>query len=219
MKLIYVMLPALCVAATAVNAADEAPPAPAPVELYKEPDGIDLPMPRYPESERRRGGEGWVMLNMMVDPHGKPYEATVADSTGDPAFEKAALAAVEKWHFQPASLNGAPIDAGYSHKITFILTDDPTASRPFIRLYRELLDAIQAGDRERADSLLALMHVHNLYEDAFRGLASFTYYRKWGTEAQQLGALRRAVAGEESATRPMQFPARSPRGPRGTTSC
>jgi len=37
------------------------------------------------------GREGWVVLNMMIDPQGKPYEAMVVDSSGNPAFEKAAL--------------------------------------------------------------------------------------------------------------------------------
>ncbi len=58
----------------------------------------DLPGPKilnggltsnaYPRNEVTDGREGWVVLNMMIDPKGKPYEVMVADSSGNPAFEE-----------------------------------------------------------------------------------------------------------------------------------
>jgi TonB family protein len=80
----------------------------APIETFTGPKAIEKVAPSYPESERQTGDEGWVIVNLMIDPKGKPYEATVADSTGNPVFEKAALAAVDKWRFEPASKGGTP---------------------------------------------------------------------------------------------------------------
>jgi TonB family protein len=173
----------------------------APIETFTGPKAIEKVAPSYPESERQTGDEGWVIVNLMIDPKGKPYEATVADSTGNRVFEKAALAAVDKWRFEPASKGGTPIDAGANVKLEFRLTGDSAASEQFVKIYKQVLKAVEAGDREHADSRLALLttSTHNLYEDAYRAIATYTYYRKWGTDAQQLSALRRAIAGERSA--------------------
>jgi TonB family protein len=169
-----------------------------PIETYQAPKAIETKPASYPPNEIDKGEEGWVIVNMMINREGKPYEATVVDSTGNRAFEKAALAAVEKWSFEPATMNGAPIEAGSTFKLKFRLSNAEKGARPeFSKFYRQLLKAVEAADRERADSRLALMRPHNLYEDAYYGVALYTYYRKWGTEAQQLGALRRAIADEK----------------------
>ena len=47
----------------------------------------------------------------MIDTRGKPYEIGVVDSTGIPAFEKTAIAAVEKALFVPATLGNTPVDS------------------------------------------------------------------------------------------------------------
>ncbi|HKR35193.1 MAG TPA: energy transducer TonB [Steroidobacteraceae bacterium] len=168
-----------------------------PVETYQAPKAIETKPASYPPNEIDKGEEGWVIVNMMIDREGKTYEATVVDSTGNRAFERAALAAVEKWSFEPARMNGTPIEAGRTFKLKFRLTDAEKGARPeFSRSYRQLLKAIEAGDRERADSRLALMRPHNLYEDGYYGVALYTYHRRWGTTAQQLSALRRAIADE-----------------------
>jgi TonB family protein len=196
MKFTYALVPMLCFVA-AVHAAEEAQP-PVAVETYKGPKGIDLQPAPYPESERKNGAEGWVLVNLMIDPEGKPYEMAVADSTGNPVFDKAALAQVAKWRFEPATMNGKPIDASSNVKLTFLLTGE-TGMRPaFAKLYKDVLKAVEAGDRESADSKLARLEALNLYEDAFRGIARYMYCRKWGTQWQQLDALRRAIAGERS---------------------
>lgn len=200
MKFAYVALAVLSALAAAVPAAEETQPAvAAPVELFKGPRGIDLKPPSYPQSERYSGGEGWVIVNVMIDPEGKPYEPTVVDSTGNKVFEKVALETVEKWRFEPASMNGTPIHAGNTLKLQFQLSGATGAREQFVKAYGQLVKAVDAGDRERADSRLALLEVHNLYEDAYRGIAQYKYYLKWGTPAQQLAAVRRALAGEKDA--------------------
>jgi TonB family protein len=135
----------------------------------------------------------------MVDPQGKPYEITVIESTGNKALEKAAVEAAEDWEFEPATLNGTPIDAGHTMKVGFVLTGASGASPAFVKAYGAFNRALVSQDRARTDAAMAKLKVENLYEDAYYGLAQYQYERQWGTKAQQCAALKRAIASEERA--------------------
>lgn len=135
----------------------------------------------------------------MLDPQGKPYELAAVESSGNKEFEKAALKAIENAIFEPASINGEPIHSAVSQKIVYELPGTRSARSKFVRAYKRLLKSIEAADRARADTELAALEVQNLYEEAFSNLARYNYYRKWGTETEQLDALRRAIAREEDA--------------------
>jgi TonB family protein len=195
MKSAYAVVPLLCCCAV-VHAADEEQP-PVAVETYQGPKGIDLQPPAYPMGERKSGAEGWVIVNFMIDRQGKPYELSVSDSTGNRVLEEAALEQVAKWRFEPATLNGKPVDAGDHVKMEFRLTNMKRGTGiHFANLYEQAMKAIEAGDRKTADGKLGLLKPYNLSEDAWRGVAQYRYCRKWCTGAQQLAALRRAVADE-----------------------
>ncbi len=187
---------------TCAQAADEpsVPPtisASADGETFKGPEILRSGNLAYPVSESSEGNEGWVVLDMMIDPKGKPYEVTVVDSTGNPAFEKTALRGVQYFAFAPAIRDGTPIDSSFTLKIKFAMsTPQKGAHQEFVRAYRRATKAIEAGERAKADEEMRNLKVENLYEDAFLNLANYYYHRKWGTEADQLADLRRAVAGE-----------------------
>jgi TonB family protein len=182
--------------ATAVHAAEATPPA---VDIYEGPKGIDVPPPTYPIGERQSRAEGWVIVNFMIDQQGKPYELSVADSTGNRVLNSAALEQVAKWRFEPATLNGKPVDAGDHVKMEFLLTNIKRGtSFHFGNLYKQAVKAIEAGDRETADGKLALLKPYNLSEDAWLGVAQYMYCSKWCMGSQQLAALRRAVADEKT---------------------
>ena len=106
MKLIYVMLPALCVLSGTIGAA-ETPLAEAPVEVFEGQSSVEKPPAPFPMSERKRGGEGWVIVH-----DDRPRRSPRGDRRQlqrNPAFEKSALDTVEnKWRFNPATLNGTP---------------------------------------------------------------------------------------------------------------
>ncbi len=102
----------------------------------------------YPRNEVTDGREGWVVLNMMIDPKGKPYEVMVADSSGNPAFEKAALKAVNWLDFQPARRGKTPIDSSFTFKMKFAIRELANgASVSFASAYRRFAKATQAGDK------------------------------------------------------------------------
>jgi TonB family protein len=169
-----------------------------PQDVFHPPSRRDMKEPVYPRGRQTQGREGWVQLNFMIDPQGKPYEVAVTDSTGDEQFERSAVRAVERSTFAPASLNGQPIDAAYNLKIKFSLVDGRSGARPeFVADYQVLTNAIESDDRDGATQALAEVEVQNLYEDAFYNLARYNYYARWGEPRAQREALAAAVAHEQ----------------------
>lgn len=197
-----VMLALVCAAPADVALADEAAEdgQPADLQLFSGPRTKDLKRAKYPRGRQYQGREGWAQLNFMIDPQGRPYEVTVTDSTGDPAFEQAAIDAVDASTFVPASLEGQPVDAGYSLKVKFSLRGGQSAARrSFASSYQKLTAAISEGDRDTADAIFQDLEVTNLYEDAHYYLAKYLYDSRWGDAGQQLASLTRAIAHEENA--------------------
>ena len=95
---------------------------PVQLEVFTGPKPKERPSPTYPRREQREGKEGWVQVNFMISPEGKTYEVAVTHSSGSESFERAAVRTVSKWSFDPATMNGQPIDAGANYKIKFSLT-------------------------------------------------------------------------------------------------
>lgn len=200
---LFLLLPVLSAAAQTAPEGSPAPASDGPVQLevFKGPITKQVQPPTYPISELLKGYEGWVNLNFMIDPQGKPYEIVVTDSSGNEAFEQAALVGAQKWTFEPASIGGMPIHAGHNMKVRFAQGASPAsgASRPFVKTYRKMMQAIAANDRPGADAELAKLEAQNLYEDAYLHLGKYNYYHAWGNEIQQLQELRGAIAHEDVA--------------------
>jgi protein TonB len=79
--------------------------------------------PRYPEAARRRGEQGRVVLQVDVSADGAPVDVTVAEGSGIPSLDAAALNAVRQWRFVPATRAGKPVAAVARVPVRFRLTD------------------------------------------------------------------------------------------------
>lgn len=79
--------------------------------------------PGYPESARRRGEQGRVVLRVDVSADGLPVDVTVAEGSGFPSLDAAALGAVRQWRFVPATRGGTPIAATAQVPIRFRLAN------------------------------------------------------------------------------------------------
>jgi protein TonB len=79
--------------------------------------------PAYPESARRRGQQGRVVLRVNVSAEGMPVAVTVAESSGYASLDAAALAAVQQWRFVPATKGTTPVPAVAEVPVRFRLTD------------------------------------------------------------------------------------------------
>lgn len=92
--------------------------------IYSKVDENPLPLktppPDYPLEMRRAGISGLVAVMLVIDEEGKVAEAEVAKSS-DTAFEGAALAAVKKWRFKPAKIEGNPVKVRVTLPLKFTL--------------------------------------------------------------------------------------------------
>jgi len=78
--------------------------------------------PIYPSASRRAGEEGTVRLKVLVDERGRPRDVTVANSSGFPRLDQAAMDAVRKWRFVAATDGANAITAWTQVAVTFRLT-------------------------------------------------------------------------------------------------
>ena len=73
----------------------------------------------YPPALIARGIEGKVILRLHIDEagHVAPESTKVAESSGYPALDSAALAAVPRFQFAPALRNGSPVAATFMQPV------------------------------------------------------------------------------------------------------
>jgi protein TonB len=84
------------------------------------PVKIFSPSPLYTEDARRAGIQGVVILEAVVDAEGSVRNVKILK--GLPmGLEQAAVDAVKKWKFKPATLNGKPVAVYYNLTINYRL--------------------------------------------------------------------------------------------------
>ena len=65
--------------------------------------------PHYPAMAKRRGYQGEVVLHVLVDSRGSVSEIEIKATSGHSILDRAALAAVKRWRFFPATVGGKPV--------------------------------------------------------------------------------------------------------------
>jgi protein TonB len=75
----------------------------------------------YPATLYARGIEGKVVLRLFADVNGKLVEdsTSIAESSGYPAFDSAAVAGSRRMRFAPALKNGVPAAAAFLQPVHF----------------------------------------------------------------------------------------------------
>jgi protein TonB len=86
------------------------------------PHAIYAPDPKFPEKERkaRQRGKGTVLLELVVHSDGLPSDVKVSRKLS-PEFDKAAIEAVKKWKFSPATQDGKPVAVEINVEVNFHL--------------------------------------------------------------------------------------------------
>ncbi len=77
--------------------------------------------PPYPRMARRRGYEGTVLLEGLVNRSGRVGDLRVFSSSGYPLLDDAAKAAVEKWLFEPGRRGDEAVPTWVRVPIRFVL--------------------------------------------------------------------------------------------------
>lgn len=91
-------------------------------EPDRRPSIAYAPPPEYPTVARRNQWEGTVLVSIRVTASGSVAEASVAKSSGYDALDAAAVAAVYRWQFNPASRDGQPVSGRVKVPINFDLS-------------------------------------------------------------------------------------------------
>ena len=75
----------------------------------------------YPPALLQQGIEGRVLLRLFVDASGTliPDSTRLAESSGYPALDSAALSGASELRFSPALRNGRPVSAPYLQPVHF----------------------------------------------------------------------------------------------------
>ena len=77
--------------------------------------------PLYPPSARRLDQEGTVRLRILVDERGRASDVQVARSSGYDSLDDAAVSAVRRWQFVPATENSRAVSAWTEVSVVFRL--------------------------------------------------------------------------------------------------
>lgn len=81
--------------------------------------------PRYPAKAREKGAEGKVILQAVIRKDGTVGEVKVLNAPeGDLGFAEAATESVRKWRYEPARLNGEPVDVYFTVVVDFQLQEE-----------------------------------------------------------------------------------------------
>ncbi|MCW8836598.1 MAG: energy transducer TonB, partial [Rhodospirillales bacterium] len=103
----------------------DAPLSPGGAEAYVPPDSrsayLRNPKPSYPLAARKRQMEGLVLLTVEVSADGRPLSVRVTQSSRHSMLDNAALKAVSKWRFVPATRFGKPVCATIEVPVKFQL--------------------------------------------------------------------------------------------------
>jgi TonB family protein len=172
------------------------------ITRYTAATPIDRVDPKYPIMAAKDGKEGWVLMSYVVDVEGNVQDPVVEDYEGDKRFQRSALDAIERWKFSPAMKDGKPTEQCHSAvRFDFTMGGVGGASRKFIRIYEEALDALNEGDLEKAQALFMKLDEgisSNRYENAWMSSLDARIAQAEQNNPRELKAVTRAIANSKS---------------------
>ena len=159
--------------------------------------------PRYPVPEAEYGVEGWVIVSYVVKPDGTVGDTIIEDSSGRKAFERATIDSVKEWRYEPATMNGEPVERCHNKALfTFALEqgkkDHRGAKKAFKNQYKRAIKLLEEGELEEVRSKIdeiAAKFTTNLYESSRLWILRAMLHEKEGDDLGQLESLQHAVAG------------------------
>ena len=75
--------------------------------------------PNYPTAALRAGQSGWVVVGFTVTPEGRTSDVHVVDAQPRHVFDRAAMEAVSRYRFKPATHGGTAVASTKQQKIEF----------------------------------------------------------------------------------------------------
>ncbi|RMF19651.1 MAG: energy transducer TonB [Gammaproteobacteria bacterium] len=75
------------------------------------------PHPPYPYLARRMGWQGRVVIRLIVAADGRPLQAEVAESSGYPVLDNAALETLRRWRLAPSSVDQEQLEIAIEFRL------------------------------------------------------------------------------------------------------
>jgi protein TonB len=98
------------------------PVAPA-LPVVREANLVARVEPAYPVDAAARGTQGVVELSFTVTAAGKVDDVRVMRATPPDTFDRAAVAAVRRWKFEPRTEDGVAVDSREHYRLVFRLAN------------------------------------------------------------------------------------------------
>jgi protein TonB len=83
------------------------------------------PLPEYPRASVLAREEGTVSCRLWVDASGRVTRVELIASSGHARLDRAALAVLKDWRFEPARVGGVAVATSFQKPIAFRLPDEP----------------------------------------------------------------------------------------------
>jgi TonB family protein len=97
----------------------------------------------YPAELAARGISASVVLDVVIDEHGRVARATVLEPSAHPEFDAAALSAVAQFEFEPAEIDGKPAAVEITYRYDFVLRKPaalPAAAEAPVSLFGRVIE-------------------------------------------------------------------------------
>lgn len=88
-------------------------------DMDSPPTPVNRMPPQYPSGLLKKGIGGKVVVTCVIDAKGAIISTRIKQSSGQPELDKAALQAVSRWKFKPATRGGKPFQATCNIPFTF----------------------------------------------------------------------------------------------------
>jgi len=89
-------------------------------QVQTPPKVVSKVEPNYTDDARTAKIQGPVVLSLVIDPQGRPWNIRVTKSL-DKGLDQEAIAAIEKWHFAPGVKDGKPVRVAATIQVNFRL--------------------------------------------------------------------------------------------------
>jgi TonB family protein len=156
------------------------------------------PAPVFPEFDVTHDSEGWVRIGFTIDSEGDTKDIVILDRVGSKRMLSAALSAIRKWDYRPATLNGQPADQfGNTVEILYALQSGQSRAvhANVIELYDRGRTLVAGGKYQEGIAVLesARDGQLNLFEQAMISFALAYAYSQSGNPSRALPFIRHAM--------------------------
>ena len=157
---------------------------------------IDRVSPVYPIEQAKRGRDGWVMVNFVVEPDGSTSNIVIEDSSGTKSFERSTIKAIKKWQYQPATENGQAVQQCKTRvRMDFSMRRKDGVTKKFRRLYNHFYQALEENNQPEVEELYQRIKKYKLYagaEEQFRQSVIADYFLAKDDKLAALSALEKS---------------------------